>query len=65
MSQFTRLKDVKIKSKQFLIQLSFFSYFIQPFVEACYKFGNNKEQAERYIGKVPLERRVRLYVKIG
>lgn len=37
----------------------------EPFVEACHKFGNNKEQAEKYIGKVPLDRRVRLYVKIG
>ena len=52
------------QKQSFVFNFDFISYY-QPFVEACHKFGNNKEQAEKYIGKVPLDRRVRLYVKIG
>ncbi|XP_057293833.1 vacuolar protein sorting-associated protein 16 homolog [Hydractinia symbiolongicarpus] len=37
----------------------------EPFVEACWKFGNNRVEAEKYIIKVPLEKRVRLFIKIG
>jgi len=37
----------------------------EPFVDACMKFDSNTTEAEKYIIKVPVEKRVRLYVKIG
>lgn len=37
----------------------------EPFAEACWKFGNNKVEAEKYINKVPLEKKVKLFLKIG
>uniref|UniRef100_A0A7M5WWD2 Vacuolar protein sorting-associated protein 16 homolog n=1 Tax=Clytia hemisphaerica TaxID=252671 RepID=A0A7M5WWD2_9CNID len=37
----------------------------EPFVEACHKFGNNKVEAEKYMSKVPLDKKVQLFLKIG
>jgi len=37
----------------------------EPFVETCMKFGKKRQEAEKYIIKVPVEKRVRLYLKIG
>lgn len=37
----------------------------EPFVEACWKLGNNSTEAEKYIMKVPPENRIGLFLKIG
>jgi len=37
----------------------------EPFVEVCMKYGNNRAEAEKYIIKVTIDKRVRLFIKIG
>eukprot|EP00112_Aurelia_sp_Birch-Aquarium-sp1_P019595 Seg4875.2 transcript_id=Seg4875.2/GoldUCD/mRNA.D3Y31 product="Vacuolar protein sorting-associated protein 16" protein_id=Seg4875.2/GoldUCD/D3Y31 len=37
----------------------------EPFVEVCMKYGPNRQEAEKYIQKVPIDKRTKLYMKMG
>jgi len=37
----------------------------EPFVEVCLTYGHNLREAEKYMQKVPVEKRIKLYIKMG